>query len=87
MMTNNIKVHFLKNKFLLIYLIILTLFTCLIFSYNCFNYSKINLILISVTFMVGFVLLYFALNSEKDIHKIALLYLLIFGLIIAFIVT
>lgn len=84
MTLNNIKEDFSKNKLILIYLICLILFTCIIFYFNGFNYSKINLILITVTFIVGFVLLYLALKSNKDVHKIALLYLLIFGLMIAF---
>ena len=79
-----IKKHFFKNKLTLIYLISLMLYTLIIFYCNGFNYSKINLILITITFIVGFIILKFSLKSEKDIHKIALLYLLIFGLIIAF---
>ena len=79
-----IKNYFFKNKLTLIYLISLILYTLIIFYCNGFNYSKINLILITITFIVGFILLKFSLKSGKNIHQIALLYLLIFGLIIAF---
>lgn len=81
---NSIKKQFFNNEFMWIYFIGILLFTLIVFYLNGFNFSKIKLLLITITIIIGSILIYYSSKSKKEIHKIAFLYLLIFGLIIAF---
>ena len=78
----NIK-HYLKSRVIWIYLITILVFTAAIFALNEFDFSKINLILIAFVICAGFILLSYSTKS-KDVHRTALLYLLIFCVIVAF---
>ena len=73
-----------NNKFIFIYLVFILLFVLFSFSSDNYTYFKSELGLISILTVLSCLLIFYSFKRKWDLHKIAFLIILIFGVLMVF---
>lgn len=71
-----------NNKFIFIYLVFILLFVLFSFNNENYTYFKNELVLVSILTVVSCILIYYSFKKKLDLHKIAFLIVLIFGVLL-----
>lgn len=73
-----------NNKFIFIYLVFILLFVLFSFSSDNYTYFKSELGLISILTVLSCLLIFYSFKKKLELHKIAFLIILIFGVLMVF---
>ena len=75
----------LKNKkYILLYLVILSFFTISSFQYKNYSSPIFEMVILVLVFIIGSFSLYYYIQNENNIHKVALVIILLFGITCVF---
>ena len=68
-----------KKKFILIYVLALSLLTLGMFSHNNFTYPKTEIVFFAFSMVLGTFLILYAFKNKDELHKVALLVIIVVG--------
>jgi uncharacterized membrane protein len=73
-----------SKKYILLYLVILSFFTITFFQYKNYSSPIFEIIILILVFIIGSLCLYYYTKNENNLHKVALIIILLFGIICVF---